>query len=107
MGFNAFMFPWARKSEPRVVPAGTFGREVARRAPIKSDVVPRPSQAELDTWTEAEAEVFRLSLPSDVPPAEVFPDLETALLAAADQLQRTPTQPELPPIADVHRRSKV
>lgn len=107
MGFKSFMFPRARRSEPRGIPAGTFGDDRARRVPIKSDVAPRLStrRSEPDLCAE-DADGFRLSLPSDVPPAEVFPDLASALLAAADQLQRTPTQPELPKVAEPHRRPK-
>jgi hypothetical protein len=107
----SFMFPRARRSEPRVIPAGTFEPVESRAFPTKSDVAPRPtrdSAAELEAlWEAGEGDVFRITLPPDAPRGDVFPNIEAALLAATEQLQRTPSQPELPPIADLHRRSKI
>jgi hypothetical protein len=117
MPLSLFNFPRSRRSEPRV-PTGTFSRVPApkqpqsRRIPTRSDVAPRPSAGAREdrksdaAWEAAGAEVYRITLPPGAPDGEVFPDLESALLAAADQLQRTPSQPELPPIADPHRRAK-
>jgi hypothetical protein len=112
MALMAFLFPRARRSEPRGIPAGTFLDKPERNAmelrpiPTKSDVAPRPARDSDAVWEAIAADSYRITLPPDAVSGEVFPDIETALLAAADQLQRTPTQPELPPIADLHRRSK-
>ncbi|HEX2677263.1 MAG TPA: hypothetical protein VHM19_11500 [Polyangiales bacterium] len=114
MGLLAFMFPRARRSEPRVVPVGTFGEaKVTAPTPPVSDVAPKPRAAErisetsfAATWEHEDSNVYRLTLPPDAPEGEVFPNIEAALLAAADQVYRTPSQPELPPIADKHRKSQ-
>jgi hypothetical protein len=47
-----------------------------------------------------------LTLPPSAPPTDVYPDIESALLAASDQLHRRPSEPELPPVADRYRRAK-
>jgi hypothetical protein len=74
------------------VPHGTFEENAERET--------------WDPWAQELSEVQQITLPADVMPADVFPDIESALLAAAEQLHRRPSQPELPVIADLHRRSK-
>jgi hypothetical protein len=75
------------------IPRGTF-REKRKSAPSYDELA----------WAHEVSEI--LTLPPSAPPADVYPDIETALLAASDQLHRRPSQPELPPLADKYRRAK-
>jgi hypothetical protein len=116
----------ARRSEPNV-PAGTFreGKRKSRPAvlppkPVATKTVAKPapgparasdltkdvSESWTSGWESEDSDVYQLSLPPDVTPGDVFPNIESALQAATEQLQRGPSSPELPPIADRYRKSR-
>lgn len=116
----------ARRSEPNV-PAGTFreGKRKSRPAVLPpkpaattsvgktasapahaSDLTKDVSESWASGWQSEDSDVYQLSLPPDLTPADVFPNIESALLAATDQLQRGPSSPELPPIADRYRKRR-
>ena len=89
------------------IPRGTF-REKGSRGSEPGAAAARKSAPSYDelSWEHEVSEIQTLTLPPSVPPADVYPDIESALLAASEQLHRLPSQPELPPIADFYRRAK-
>lgn len=94
----------ARRSEPNV-PAGTVleGKRKSREpAPRASDLTADVTEG----WENEDSDIYQLTLPAGETAGEVFPNIEAALIAATEQLQRGPSSPELPPIADRYRKSR-
>ena len=82
----------------REVPAGVFGK--ARQPGEREATAPELG------WELEASDVFELTVPPGHIPVNAFPDIESALLAATEQVTRTPSSPELPTLADPHRRPK-
>ena len=103
MASNAIKRPQSTRVTPGI-PTGTFGTissAMARSGTWRLT----PAQHE-PGWDDEVSDLEKLSLPASVPPADVYADIETALLAASEQLHRLPSSPELPRVADLYRRSK-
>ena len=77
---------------------GTFGSVVLPPKLAVSELAAEVS------WEGEDSDVFRLTLPPEAPTGDAYPDIESALLAATHR--RRPSQPELPPMAEPHRRTK-
>jgi hypothetical protein len=101
MAANAFSSSKPKLPDVRI-PSGTFGESAARTR--SSMPTPRSSAASYEI----------LALPPSAPASEIYPDIESALIAASDQLQRSaewaPEQPavrsELPALPRLYRRAK-